>query len=31
MHFDSIVGSKEDAINFKKSLEGICEVVIISQ
>ena len=30
MHFDSIVGSKEDAIKFKKSLEGICEVELIS-
>ncbi len=30
MHFDSIVGSKEDAIKFKKDLEGICEVELLS-
>jgi len=30
MHFDSIVGSKEDAIKFKKALEGICEVELMS-
>jgi len=30
MHFDSIVGSKEDAIKFKKALEGICEVELLS-
>ena len=30
MHFDSIVGSKKDAIKFKKDLEGICEVELIS-
>ncbi len=30
MHFDSIVGSKEDAVKFKKDLEGICEVELLS-
>ena len=30
MHFDSIVGSKEDAVKFKKDLEGICEVKLMS-
>ena len=30
MHFDSIVGSKKDATKFKKGLEGICEVELIS-
>lgn len=30
MHFDSIVGSKEDAVKFKKGLEGICEVKLMS-
>ncbi|MBU4503603.1 MAG: MBL fold metallo-hydrolase [Proteobacteria bacterium] len=30
MHFDSIVGSKEDAVKFKKYLEGICEVELLS-
>ena len=30
MHFDSIVGSKNDAIKFKKDLEGICEVELMS-
>jgi len=30
MHFDSIVGSKEDAVKFKKYLEGICEVKLMS-
>lgn len=30
MHFDSIVGSKEDAVKFKKHLEGICEVELLS-
>ena len=30
MHYDSIVGSKKDAIKFKDALEGICEVAILS-
>ena len=30
MHFDSIVGSKEDAVKFKKDLEGICKVELLS-
>ena len=30
MHFDSIVGSKEDAVKFKKDLEGICDVELLS-
>ena len=30
MHFDSIVGSKKDAFKFKKDLEGICDVEILS-
>jgi len=30
MHFDSIVGSKKDAFKFKKDLEGICDVKILS-
>lgn len=29
MHYDSIVGSKKDAIKFKDALEGICEVAIL--
>jgi L-ascorbate metabolism protein UlaG (beta-lactamase superfamily) len=30
MHYDAIVGTKKDAENFKKALEGICEVTILS-
>ena len=30
MHFDSIVGSKKDAVKFKKDLEGICDVELMS-
>ena len=31
MHYDSIVGSKEDAIKFQNALKGICEVAILSK
>jgi len=31
MHYDSIVGSVNDAVKFKKSLEGFCEVVILER
>jgi L-ascorbate metabolism protein UlaG (beta-lactamase superfamily) len=31
MHYDSIVGSVNDALKFKKSLEGFCEVVILER
>ncbi len=29
MHYDSIVGSKEDALKFQDALKGICEVEIL--
>jgi L-ascorbate metabolism protein UlaG (beta-lactamase superfamily) len=31
MHYGSIVGSLNDTLNFKKSLEGFCEVVILER
>jgi len=31
MHYDSIVGSLNDALKFKKSLEGFCEVAILEK
>jgi L-ascorbate metabolism protein UlaG (beta-lactamase superfamily) len=31
MHYDSIVGSLNDALKFKKALEGFCEVVILER
>lgn len=31
MHYDAIVGSTEDAVQFKNALEGICEVVILKK
>ena len=31
MHYDAIVGSREDAARFKKALEGICEVAILTK
>lgn len=31
MHYDAIVGSKNDAMKFKNSLEGFCEVVIMEK
>ncbi len=31
MHYDSLVGSEEDAQAFAKGLEGICEVKLISR
>jgi L-ascorbate metabolism protein UlaG (beta-lactamase superfamily) len=31
MHYDSIVGSLDDAMKFKKALEGFCEVVILGK
>ncbi|MDD2389574.1 MAG: MBL fold metallo-hydrolase [Desulfobacterales bacterium] len=30
MHYDLIIGSTRDAIEFKKALEGLCDVVIFS-
>lgn len=31
MHYDAIVGSKNDAMKFKNSLEGFCEVAIMEK
>jgi len=31
MHYGAIVGSKNDAMKFKNSLEGFCEVVIMAK
>ncbi len=31
MHYDSIVGSTDDAAHFKDALEGICEVAILTK
>jgi len=31
MHYGSIVGSVNDAVNFKKALEGFCEVSILER
>lgn len=31
MHYDLIVGSVNDALKFKKALEGFCEVVILER
>ncbi|MFH0974521.1 MAG: MBL fold metallo-hydrolase [Spirochaetota bacterium] len=31
MHYDTIVGSKNDAMKFKNSLEGFCEVAIMEK
>ncbi len=29
MHYDAIVGSRDDAATFKDALEGVCEVVLL--
>jgi L-ascorbate metabolism protein UlaG (beta-lactamase superfamily) len=29
MHYDAIVGSRDDAVKFKTALEGVCEVVVL--
>ena len=31
MHYDAIVGTREDALKFKSALEGICEVVVLGK
>ena len=31
MHYGEIVGSNEDAMKFKKGLEGVIDVVILSK
>ena len=31
MHYGAIVGSEEDALQFKKALEGTCEVAVLSK
>lgn len=31
MHYDAIVGSKDDALKFKNALAAVCEVVVLEQ
>jgi L-ascorbate metabolism protein UlaG (beta-lactamase superfamily) len=31
MHYDSIVGTEADAVNFKEALTGVCDIVVLSR